>query len=106
MVFANMGEDSDTGMSPQTRHATELNASPGAAIGDCVFDDDEDAVIMHNEGKKVTSSSVRRLILRTSTGFFISEGILTSRGGKTSHAAVVARCSLLVARGMASLAWR
>jgi len=69
--------------------AKGLNASPGAAIGACVFDAD-DAVAMHKEGKKV-------ILVREETkpedihGFFISEGILTSRGGKTSHAAVVAR---------------
>jgi len=40
--------------------ANWFTASPVAAIGSCVFDDD-DAVAMHKEGKKVTSSYVRRL---------------------------------------------
>ena len=65
-----------------------LPASPGAAVGAVVFDAD-DAVIQSKE-KKV-------LLLREETkpedihGFFVAEGILTCRGGKTSHAAVVAR---------------
>ncbi len=69
--------------------ATGLPASPGAASGKCVFDADR-AELMGNEGEKV-------ILVREETrpedihGFFASEGILTSRGGKTSHAAVVAR---------------
>ncbi len=69
--------------------ATGLPASPGAASGKCVFDADT-AQAMGQEGEKV-------LLVREETkpedihGFFASQGILTSRGGKTSHAAVVAR---------------
>jgi len=69
--------------------ATGLPASPGAAAGKCVFDADL-AEKLGNEGEKV-------ILVREETrpedihGFFAAEGILTSRGGKTSHAAVVAR---------------
>jgi len=68
---------------------TGLPASPGAAAGKCVFDADL-AEKLGNGGEKV-------ILVREETrpedihGFFASEGILTSRGGKTSHAAVVAR---------------
>jgi pyruvate,orthophosphate dikinase len=69
--------------------ATGLPASPGAASGKCVFDADL-AEKLGNDGEQV-------ILVREETrpedihGFFASEGILTSRGGKTSHAAVVAR---------------
>ncbi len=66
-----------------------LPASPGAAQGEIVFSA-EDAVAAAAEGKKVVL--VRR---ETSpediAGMNVAEGILTSRGGMTSHAAVVAR---------------
>ena len=66
-----------------------LGASPGAACGQVVFNA-EDAEAWKNAGKKVVL--VR---LETSpediTGMKASEGILTVRGGMTSHAAVVAR---------------
>ncbi len=68
---------------------TALPASPGAACGQVVFTAD-DAVKFHNEGKKV-------ILVRLETspedieGMHVSEGILTVRGGMTSHAAVVAR---------------
>jgi pyruvate,orthophosphate dikinase len=69
--------------------AKGLPASPGAASGKIVFDSEE-AVLMKEKGEKVIL--VRR---ETSpediTGMVASEGILTSRGGMTSHAAVVAR---------------
>jgi pyruvate,orthophosphate dikinase len=66
-----------------------LPASPGAASGKCVFDADL-AEKLGNTGEQV-------ILVREETrpedihGFFAAEGILTSRGGKTSHAAVVAR---------------
>ena len=66
-----------------------LPASPGAASGKCVFDADN-AEKLGNEGEKI-------ILVREETrpedihGFFAAQGILTSRGGKTSHAAVVAR---------------
>ena len=66
-----------------------LGASPGAACGKVVFDAD-DAVAWNERGEKVVL--VR---LETSpediTGMKASQGILTVRGGMTSHAAVVAR---------------
>ena len=66
-----------------------LGASPGAACGKVVFTA-EDAVKWHEKGEKVVL--VR---LETSpediTGMKASQGILTVRGGMTSHAAVVAR---------------
>ena len=69
--------------------ATGLPASPGAASGKCVFDADL-AEELGKAGEKV-------ILVREETrpedihGFFAAQGILTSRGGKTSHAAVVAR---------------
>ncbi|MDD5689830.1 MAG: pyruvate, phosphate dikinase, partial [Caldisericia bacterium] len=69
--------------------AKGLPASPGAAIGSVVFSA-EDAEKAAEEGKKV-------ILVRTETspedikGMNSAEGILTSRGGMTSHAAVVAR---------------
>lgn len=66
-----------------------LPASPGAAVGEIVFDAKE-ADMMNESGKKV-------ILVRTETspedliGMNAAQGILTSRGGMTSHAAVVAR---------------
>ena len=66
-----------------------LNASPGAAVGQVVFSAD-DAEKWAGEGKKV-------VLVRVETspedihGMHSSQGILTARGGMTSHAAVVAR---------------
>ena len=66
-----------------------LPASPGAASGKIVFDADR-AESKAKIGEKV-------ILVREETkpedihGFFAAQGILTSRGGKTSHAAVVAR---------------
>jgi pyruvate, orthophosphate dikinase len=68
---------------------TGLPASPGAATGTAVFDPDE-AEVLAKEGKKV-------ILVRTETspedfhGMVAAQAILTSRGGMTSHAAVVAR---------------
>ncbi|EXJ13211.1 pyruvate, phosphate dikinase [Imhoffiella purpurea] len=70
--------------------AQGLPASPGAASGIAVFDADRAEQFGKELGRKV-------ILVREETkpedihGFFASEGILTSRGGKTSHAAVVAR---------------
>ncbi len=70
--------------------AQGLPASPGAACGKCVFDADHAELLGKKKGEKV-------ILVREETkpedihGFFASQGILTSRGGKTSHAAVVAR---------------
>ena len=69
--------------------AQGLPASPGASSGHVVFDADR-AEKLGKEGQRV-------ILVREETkpedihGFFASQGILTSRGGKTSHAAVVAR---------------
>ncbi|WP_297554771.1 pyruvate, phosphate dikinase [uncultured Actinomyces sp.] len=66
-----------------------MAASPGAAVGEIVFNN-EDAVVAAEEGRKV-------ILVRRETnpddlpGMVVAEGILTARGGKTSHAAVVAR---------------
>ena len=66
-----------------------IGASPGAASGRVVFDADT-AETRGRNGEKI-------IMVREETkpedvhGFFASQGILTSRGGKTSHAAVVAR---------------
>ncbi|MBB4478737.1 pyruvate, phosphate dikinase [Rhizobium etli] len=68
---------------------TGLPASPGAATGAIVFTAEE-AVEAESEGRKV-------ILLRVETspedihGMHAAEGILTTRGGMTSHAAVVAR---------------
>jgi pyruvate,orthophosphate dikinase len=70
--------------------AQGLPASPGAASGVAVFDADRAEQLGRDLGQKV-------ILVREETkpedihGFFASQGILTSRGGKTSHAAVVAR---------------
>jgi pyruvate,orthophosphate dikinase len=66
-----------------------LNAAPGAAAGQIVFSA-EDAVIWKEQGRKT-------ILVRTETtpddvhGMIAAEGVLTHRGGATSHAAVVAR---------------
>ncbi|MBO0753978.1 MAG: pyruvate, phosphate dikinase, partial [Bradyrhizobiaceae bacterium] len=69
--------------------ATGLPASPGAASGEIVFSSDE-AEALKTQGRKV-------ILVRVETspedihGMHAAEGILTTRGGMTSHAAVVAR---------------
>ncbi len=69
--------------------ATGLPASPGAAVGEIVFDANK-ADQLNNEGKNV-------ILVRVETspedliGMNAAQGILTARGGMTSHAAVVAR---------------
>jgi pyruvate, orthophosphate dikinase len=66
-----------------------ISASPGAAVGKAVFDS-YTAVKWNRSGEKV-------ILVRRETnpddlnGMIAAQGILTSRGGKTSHAAVVAR---------------
>jgi pyruvate,orthophosphate dikinase len=72
-----------------TRIAHGLNASPGAAVGRAVFSAD-DAVEWVGRGERV-------VLVRVETspddfhGMAVAQGILTARGGATSHAAVVAR---------------
>jgi pyruvate,orthophosphate dikinase len=69
--------------------AKGLPASPGAAIGDVVFDADEAETLAH-QGRKV-------ILVRPETspedfhGIVAAQAVLTARGGMTSHAAVVAR---------------
>jgi pyruvate,orthophosphate dikinase len=69
--------------------ARGLPASPGAATGHAVFDADR--------AEHLGQGGQRIILVREETkpedihGFFASQGILTARGGKTSHAAVVAR---------------
>ena len=71
------------------RIAVGINASPGAAVGRVVFDS-ETAVAWAKSGEAV-------ILVRRETnpddldGMIAAAGILTARGGKTSHAAVVAR---------------
>ncbi|WP_176085950.1 pyruvate, phosphate dikinase [Martelella sp. HB161492] len=66
-----------------------LPASPGAVTGQIVFSAEE-AIAADGEGRKV-------ILVRTETspedihGMTVAEGVLTTRGGMTSHAAVVAR---------------
>jgi pyruvate,orthophosphate dikinase len=74
---------------PRKLLATGLPASPGAATGEVVFDSDE-AEKLAKDGRKV-------ILVRAETspedihGMHAAEAIVTSRGGMTSHAAVVAR---------------
>jgi len=69
--------------------ATGLPASPGAAAGEIVFSADE-AEVLTAQGRRV-------MLVRVETspedihGMHAAQGILTTRGGMTSHAAVVAR---------------
>ncbi|MFC7360596.1 pyruvate, phosphate dikinase [Nocardioides astragali] len=84
LMFPSFDETSE-----RTLLATGMNASPGAAVGKCVFDSDT-AVEWAERGEDV-------ILVRKETnpddlrGMVAARGILTSRGGKTSHAAVVAR---------------
>jgi pyruvate,orthophosphate dikinase len=79
----------DKALKGATKIVNGLNASPGAAVGRAVFDAD-DAVEWVNRGEKV-------ILVRIETspddfhGMAVAEGIITARGGATSHAAVVAR---------------
>lgn len=70
--------------------AVGLNVSPGAAVGQVAFDADLAEKWAKDEGRNV-------IMVRQETkpddvhGMLAAEGILTSRGGRTSHAALVAR---------------
>ena len=66
-----------------------LPASPGAACGQIVFHAD-DAQEWHKDGHKVVMVRIETSP-EDLAGMFAAEGILTARGGMTSHAAVVAR---------------
>ncbi|MEA2011490.1 MAG: pyruvate, phosphate dikinase [Verrucomicrobiota bacterium] len=69
--------------------ATGLNASPGGASGKAVF--------TANEAEEMAAKGEKIILVRIETspedigGMGVAEGILTARGGMTSHAAVVAR---------------
>jgi len=69
---------------------TAISASPGAAVGRAVFDSAAAVAWAEGRGEKV-------ILVRRETnpedlhGMIAAEGVLTARGGKTSHAAVVAR---------------
>jgi pyruvate,orthophosphate dikinase len=84
LMFPRFDSDAKT-----ERLARGMNASPGAAVGKVVFDS-YTAVKWSRSGEKV-------ILVRRETnpddlnGMIAAQGILTSRGGKTSHAAVVAR---------------
>ncbi|HKA68870.1 MAG TPA: pyruvate, phosphate dikinase [Actinomycetes bacterium] len=75
--------------SDATKIATGMNASPGAAVGKAVFESARAA--------ELAATGERVILVRRETnpddlpGMIAAQGILTSRGGKTSHAAVVAR---------------
>ena len=84
LMFPRFGASSDA-----TRITKAISASPGAAVGKAVFDS-ATAVQWAERGERV-------ILVRRETnpddlhGMIAAQGILTSRGGKTSHAAVVAR---------------
>jgi pyruvate,orthophosphate dikinase len=84
LMFPRFDEKAD-----RTLLAKGMNASPGAAVGKAVFDW-ATAVEWAEKGEDV-------ILVRKETspddlhGMVVAKGILTSRGGKTSHAAVVAR---------------
>src|SRR5215210_4108820 len=84
LMFPRFGESGDAKQLTQG-----MNASPGAAVGKAVFSSEE-AVKWADRGEKV--ALVRRETNPDDlSGMIAAEGVLTSRGGKTSHAAVVAR---------------
>ncbi len=72
-----------------TRITTGVSASPGAAVGKAVFDS--------ARAVELTAAGEAAILVRRETnpddlnGMIAAKGVLTSRGGKTSHAAVVAR---------------
>jgi pyruvate,orthophosphate dikinase len=84
LMFPRFDESAD-----RRKIAQGMNASPGAAVGKVVFDS-YTAVKWSRSGEQV-------ILVRRETnpddlnGMIAANGILTSRGGKTSHAAVVAR---------------
>ena len=80
----------DAGLKAAQQLGSALAASPGAASGKVYFTAEEAAVAHNERGEKV-------ILVRMETspddimGMEVAEGILTARGGMTSHAAVVAR---------------
>lgn len=80
----------DVGKTKSARKiARGLNVSPGAGVGRCVFDADL--------AVKWKEDNIQTIMVRTETkpddvhGMISSRGIITARGGRTSHAALVAR---------------
>ncbi len=82
-------DDASRSAAAERRLCTGLNASPGAATGRAIFDPDR-AVEASKAGDPV-------ILVRIETspddvhGMLVAKGVLTARGGATSHAAVVAR---------------
>jgi pyruvate,orthophosphate dikinase len=86
LMFPRFDESRSDGFQRLTKG---MNASPGAAVGKAVFSS-ERAVELARDGEDVIL--VRRETTPDDlTGMIAAQGVLTSRGGKTSHAAVVAR---------------
>ncbi|GAA2098817.1 pyruvate, phosphate dikinase [Actinomadura alba] len=86
LMFPRFDESRTDGLERLTQG---MNASPGAAVGKAVFTS-ERAVELAHDGEDVIL--VRRETTPDDlTGMIAAQGVLTSRGGKTSHAAVVAR---------------
>ncbi|MFG2112159.1 pyruvate, phosphate dikinase [Streptomyces sp. NPDC048718] len=89
LMFPKFDDDYARGGEGVEQIGRGIAASPGAAVGKAVFDS-YTAVKWSRSGEKV-------ILIRRETnpddldGMIAAEGILTSRGGKTSHAAVVAR---------------
>ncbi|WP_335983420.1 MULTISPECIES: pyruvate, phosphate dikinase [Streptomycetaceae] len=89
LMFPRFEDAATAGDSRYRRIGWGIAASPGAAVGKAVFDS-YTAVKWSRSGERV-------ILIRRETnpddlnGMIAAEGILTSRGGKTSHAAVVAR---------------
>ncbi|WP_068255357.1 pyruvate, phosphate dikinase, partial [Janibacter corallicola] len=84
LLFPQFDRDAD-----RTLVAVGMGASPGAAVGEVVFDN------ASAEARKAEGASVILVRRETSPddlpGMIAAAGVLTARGGKTSHAAVVAR---------------
>jgi pyruvate,orthophosphate dikinase len=84
LMFPTFDENAD-----KRQIAKGMNASPGAAVGKAAFDS--------HRAQEVAATGQPVILVRRETnpddlgGMIAAQGILTSRGGKTSHAAVVAR---------------
>ncbi len=84
-----MPKDKDKAKAEGRLLTTGLNASPGAAIGIITFDP--------NESEKLAAKNEKVILVRIETcpddihGIVPAQGVITTRGGMTSHAAVVAR---------------
>jgi pyruvate,orthophosphate dikinase len=84
LMFPQFSETADT-----ARLTTGVNASPGAAVGVAVFDS---ATAVRRAAKGEQTILIRRSTTPDDlAGIVAATGVLTTRGGKTAHAAVVAR---------------